>query len=88
VNHRATPRFWFCYRKLPGEIQQFADRNFELLLSNPRHPSLRFKKVGPYWSVRIGLQFGALAVEDNSVLLWFWIGPHDEYEQVITGHRG
>ena len=29
MNHRATPRFWACYRRLPEEIQQLADRCYE-----------------------------------------------------------
>jgi len=29
-------------------------KNFELLKKNPYHPSLHLKKVGRYWSVRVG----------------------------------
>jgi hypothetical protein len=39
--------------------------------------------VGRFWSVRIGLKYRALAVEIENGLLWFWIGTHDEYEQMI-----
>jgi hypothetical protein len=44
-------------------VQQLADENFALLKSNPQHPSLHFKKVGRFWSARVGLQYRALAVE-------------------------
>ena len=57
MKHRATPRFWSCYRLLPEEIQQLADRDYQLLLHDPRHPSLHFKKIGELWSVRVGLHY-------------------------------
>ena len=53
--HRTTTRFWKCYENLPEPIQQIAKKNFELLKANPSHPSLYFKKVGKFWSVRVGL---------------------------------
>lgn len=84
MTHRATPRFWACYRALPVEVQQLADRCYEMLVLDPRHPSLHFKKVGPLWSVRVGLHWRALAVEDGGELAWFWIGPHDEYDRLIA----
>lgn len=83
MRHRATPRFWDCYRTLPEQVRTIADRNYELLKSDPRHPSLHFKKTGRLWSVRVGLHYRALAVEADADLLWFWIGTHDEYDQLI-----
>ena len=41
------------------------------------HPSLHFKKAGDYWSVRVGIQYRAPAVEDKGDLIWFWIGPQN-----------
>jgi len=83
VRHRATPRFWRCYRQLTDEIQQLADRCFEVLRDDPRHPSLHFKKVGRFWSARIGLHFRALAVEQEGDLIWFWVGSHSEYDRLL-----
>ena len=83
MNHCASPEFWACYRRLPDEIQQLADKNFAILKLDPRHPSLRFKKVGVFWSVRVGLHYRALAKERVEGLVWFWIGPHDQYEQFL-----
>jgi hypothetical protein len=60
-----------------------ADANYELLKRDPRHPSLRFKKIGRYWSVRVGLRHRALAVEVDEGYLWFWIGSHAEYDRLI-----
>ena len=82
--HRATPQFWRLYDQLPEEARSLADRSFSLLKKNPRHPSLHFKKVRTdLWSVRIGLAYRALAAEEQGVLIWFWIGPHDEYERIL-----
>jgi len=83
VNHRATPDFWHCYRRLPEEVRQLADRCYEMLRQDPRHPSLHFKKVGSLWSVRVGLHYRALAVEDATDIVWFWIGTHAEYDGLV-----
>jgi hypothetical protein len=81
--HRTTPQFWKRFYVLPETVQQLARKNYELLKINPTHPSLNLKKVGKYWSVRIGLSHRALAAEDDSDLIWVWIGGHDEYDRLI-----
>ncbi len=45
-NHKASPSFWYYYRQLPEDVQKVADKNFELLVRDLRHPSLQFKKSG------------------------------------------
>ena len=79
----ATPDFWERYAKLPREIKRRARAAFRLWQDNSRHPSLCFKKVGDIWSVRIGKRFRALALQDNDSYIWFWIGTHDEYGQML-----
>lgn len=49
-----------------------------------RHPSLHFKVVGRFWSVRVGLHHRALAVEGGPDLIWFWIGSHADYDALIA----
>jgi hypothetical protein len=83
VNHFASPSFWSAYEALPPAVRQLADRNYELLKQNPTHPSLHFKKVGRYWSVRVGIHYRALAAEIEDGLVWFWIGSHAEYDKLI-----
>jgi len=83
VNHRTTPRFWRAYEALPAEIRELADKNFELLKSDPSHPSLHFKKVGKFWSARVGLQYRALAVSSADGYTWVWIGAHETYARLI-----
>jgi hypothetical protein len=44
---------------------------------------LRLKKVGRFWSARVGLKYRAVAVESEEGLVWFWIGTHAEYDRLI-----
>ncbi len=81
MRHFTSPAFWELYAKLPASIQALADKNYELLKRNPRHPSLQLKKVGQYWSIRVGIKYRAVAVEIEEGLLWFWIGTHSEYDK-------
>lgn len=83
--HRTTDRFWKCFESLPAAIQKVSKKNFELLKKNPLHPSLHFKKVGKFWSVRAGIGHRALAVEDGEDFIWVWIGTHSEYERMLSG---
>jgi hypothetical protein len=83
MRHFASPVFWAAYRKLPANIRSLADKNFALLKEDSKHPSLHFKRVGRYWSVRVGAHFRALAVEVDEGLLWFWIGSHADYDAMI-----
>ncbi len=84
MNHRANAEFWARYDRLDTDIKRLADKNFKLLRSNPRHPSLQFKPVSSrLWSVRVGLDFRAVAVRRDDDVIWFWIGPHDEYNKLL-----
>ena len=83
MKHRASPRFWRLYRALPQEIQQPADRGYQMLLQDPRHPSLHFKRIGRVWSARVGLHHRALAAERNEEIVWIWIGTHAEYDLLL-----
>ncbi len=82
--HRTSIRFWKCFEKLPAPVQNIAKQNLKRLKTNPRHPSLHFKKVGRLWSVRATLNHRALAVEDGADFVWVWIGTHDDYEKMIN----
>jgi len=83
MRHLASPMFWDCYDKLPKDIQELADKCFELLKTDPKHPSLHFKKVGKFWSARVGIKYRALAVEVDEGLIWFWVGNHSDYERLV-----
>ncbi len=83
MRHFASADFWLAYGRLPDTVRATADKNFALLKAAPRHPSLQFKKVGRFWSVRAGLRYRALATEVDGGLLWFWIGSHADYDKIV-----
>ncbi len=87
MRHFTLPRFWHYYRQLPKDVQELADKNYELLQADPYHPSLHFKKVGKtkqLWSVRVGLYYRALGLDKPEGIVWFWIGTHDEYDKLLS----
>ncbi len=69
------------YQALPLDVRYLADKSFALLKSDPRHPSLHFKKLGQLWSVRVGNHYRALGTEVESGIYWIWIGTHAEYDK-------
>ena len=83
MRHLASRAFWEAYEKLPEQVRALADKNYALLKTNARHPSLQFKKIGRFWSVRVGLRYRALAVEADGDLVWFWIGSNRDYDAII-----
>ena len=83
MKHFASPKFWAAYEALPPPVRQLADGNYALLKRDPRHPSLQFKKVGRYWSVRVGLRFSRARRDVDGGYLWFRIGSHADYDKMI-----
>jgi hypothetical protein len=83
VIHHATADFWQCYRALPVQARDGADRAFALLKADPKHPSLHFKKLDRFWSARVGLHYRALGIDVSDGVLWFWIGSHAEYDAIV-----
>jgi hypothetical protein len=83
VKSSALPEFWHCLESLPPQVQKIAHKNFKLWKKNPSMKSLAFKKIkDDLWSIRAGSGFRALATFDDDSYIWFWIGPHDEYERL------
>ena len=83
MKHFASRAFWKHYEALPQETRRLADEAYARLRSDPRYPSLHFKKVGRLWSARVGGTYRALAVATGDDLIWFWIGNHADYERLI-----
>lgn len=81
-----TAEFWRRYHALPVDVQEQADRAYELWQINPQAHGLYFKRVGtrrPIYSVRIDRGYRALGILEGEAILWFWIGPHDEYMRML-----
>lgn len=83
MKHSASSRFLERYATLPQDIKTLADKSYELLTNDPKHPSLHFKRLGKFWSARVGLHYRALAVAVEDGMLWIWIGTHAEYDRLV-----
>jgi mRNA-degrading endonuclease RelE of RelBE toxin-antitoxin system len=87
MESRTTTRFWKSFNSLSTEIQEKAKRAYRIWIENPNHPSLHFKQIHdtePIYSIRIGLYHKALGVKEATVVIWFWIGTHEEYNNLIS----
>lgn len=75
IKHFASSKFWACYKALPKEIKDLADKNFELLKADPKHPFLHFKQIGNLWSARVGKHYRALGLDkkDKISLVLDWL---------------
>jgi len=55
-------------------------------MDNPAYPSLEFKKVHskqPIYSARVGLEYRVLGRIEDGEIVWFWIGSHADYDQLL-----
>ncbi len=88
MQSRTTRQFWRLFSHLPFGFgaQQDARRAYRLFQSNPAHPGLQFKKLegeDHIYSVRIGLEYRALAVMKKDGIVWYWIGNHSAYDRLV-----
>jgi hypothetical protein len=69
---------------LPPNVRDLADKSFQLLKQDPKHPSLHFRRIRrEVWSVRVGRRYRALALKEDDRFQWFWIGTHGDYDEMI-----
>jgi hypothetical protein len=86
MQSRTTRQFWRLLTDLPFEAQRDAKRAYRRFQNNPAHPGLQFKKLegeDNIYSVRIGLDYRALAVMRKDRIVWYWIGGHAEYDRLV-----
>jgi hypothetical protein len=50
----------------------------------PACSSRRVSVRQPIYSVRVGLSYRALGLWEGDTVTWYWIGPHDEYDALLT----
>ncbi|AFZ43818.1 hypothetical protein PCC7418_1638 [Halothece sp. PCC 7418] len=68
MNSQVTEGFRKSFRELPEPIKRSAKKAYALWKQNPRHPSLKFKRIHRYqdiYSVRIGLNWRAVGVKQG-----------------------
>jgi hypothetical protein len=87
INSRINARFRKAFQKLPKEVQKQAKQTYRRWKRNPYQAALEFKPVHltkPVYSVRIGLKWRAVGILENHVIVWFWIGSHEEYNKLLN----
>jgi hypothetical protein len=86
-----TQGFRKSFEKLPTDIQALALEKVLLWKVDTTHPGLNFERVDDeddIWSARIGDHYRALCSrrdgpDGTTRYVWFWIGPHAEYDKLI-----
>jgi hypothetical protein len=84
---KTTRQFRNLLAALPANIRKQAHSAYRLFQKNPHHPGLRFKQVHDdpvTYSARVGISHRALAVVRGHKAIWFWIGSHADYDQVLN----
>ena len=86
MNSIATRRFWEQFQALPVEVQNLATKNYHLWKQDPRHPSLRFRRLQgreDRCSIRVGDHYRALGRQTGDKMVWVWIGSHADYDRLV-----
>ena len=90
MKSKATDRFWKCYTALPKAIQKQAKEAYRLFIRDPFHPSLRFKRIHssrPVFSARITIDYRSIGILGDGEIIWYWIGSHADYDQLLKQMR-
>lgn len=82
--------------KLPREIQELAEAKFKVFQTDPMlerescYDSKRSKLRKGSFSVRVGIHYRAVGVEDNGPngdeepqICWYWIGSRSDYANLL-----
>lgn len=80
---KVSARFWSQFQELPRDIQDLARRNYQIWLSNPRYPAIRFKPFhNKLYSARVGDHYRAVGYFSGpDEFTWIWIGSHQDYDK-------
>jgi hypothetical protein len=88
VTSQTTRAFRKLFASLPNEVREQARSAYRLFVENPHHPGLHFKQVHmtePVFSARVGRSYRVVGLmEEKEVIVWFWIGPHEQYEKLLA----
>jgi len=84
VISQTHPDFWICFNALPEEVQRQAREKFRLWQQDAFNVALHFKPlIKDVWSVRVNQNYRALGRRQGGLIVWFWIGTHAEYNQLL-----
>ncbi|MDG4594292.1 MAG: hypothetical protein P9F75_01130 [Candidatus Contendobacter sp.] len=85
ISH-TTQSFRKALAKLPDSVRSQARIAYRHFITDPYYPGLQFKRVhetDPIYSARINIDYRAVGIMNNNEIVWFWIGPHAEYEKLL-----
>ncbi len=75
-------------RALTPDARRQAIAAYRLFAEDPFHNGLQFKRIGQrrnLWSARVGIHYRAVGERIDDRILWYWIGTHAEYDQLLKG---
>ena len=75
-----TPNYEHAYQQLSPTIQRRVDKKLSLLLKNPRHLSLRFRKMKGYeniWEMRVSRNYRRTLLQSGEDFYLRNVGTHD-----------
>lgn len=81
-----TEPYLKAYQRLPERIQSQVDKQLEILLQNPRHPSLQVKKIkgirgtAPIYEARITQRYRMTFQIQGEFYILRKVGPHSVLE--------
>ena len=81
-----TGDFWRLSYLLPEAARAQSRQAYRLFMSDPDHPSLRFKKLngaGNYWSVRFGGGYRAVCQREGDRVIWLWVGTRQDFGKMF-----
>ena len=84
MTSRGTPDFWRLYAHRPREIQEAARLAYRRFRENPAHPGLHLERLRSdprAWSVRVTLNYRAVALRAGDDWIWVWIGDHQAFDR-------
>jgi hypothetical protein len=87
LKSHTTERFRRAFGGLPEDVQRQARHAYRRFKEDPYYPSLRFRQVHPtlpVYSARISTNYRALGVLEGEDIVWFWIGSHGDYDNLLA----
>jgi len=89
ISH-TTEQFRKLFTGLPKEIQKQAKEAYAHFKKDHFYPGLQLKRVHstrPIYSARISKDYRVVGIQQNSTIIWFWIGSHSDYEKILKKLR-
>ena len=86
MRSRTSPEFRRRFRELPEVVERAARRAYQRFRADAGHPGLQIKRIKSrrqIISARVTDDYRALGEIKDDEIVWFWIGPHHEYDRLI-----